>query len=192
MFKKSILFSMRKCTPFALAVISGGLLVAGCGERSVEAPKSVSTATSSSLCANPGAAIVLPAATLDPNTKRGWHVAGPSFPEQNKNVPMGRFDNQLIIDLSLPAGATAVQVKVPVSGTIATAALILDAVWYNGAKEVGRAAPNIELGSKLSNVITTTQAVPSGADRLTLIVRPWRDIDGIVTVGEGELVWCSK
>jgi len=188
MFKYSILFSARKCTRFVFAVIFGGLLVAACGERSEEAPKPASAG----LCTNPSAGLSLPATTLDPNTKRGWNFSGPSFPEQKKNVPMGRFDNHLVVDFSIPAGATAIQLKVQVSGTVATAALILDTVWYSGAKEVGRAAPSVELGSKLSNVISTTQAVPSGADRLMLIVRPWRDIDGIVTVGEGELAWCTK
>lgn len=192
MSKHRVLLSVRNCTRFVFAVTFGGLLVAACGERSGEVPKATSKSTSAVLCANPSAALSLPATRLDPNTKRGWYVSGPSFPEQKGNLAMGRFDNQLIVDLPLPVGATAVQLKMPVSGTVATATLILDTVWYSGAKEVARAAPSIELGSTLSNVISTAQAVPSGADRLTLIVRPWRDIDGIVTAGEGELVWCTK
>jgi hypothetical protein len=59
-------------------------------------------------------------------------------------------------------------------------------------KEVGRGSPNIELGKTPGNVLNTTQPLAQGADRLMLIARPWRQSDGILTVGEGELAWCKK
>lgn len=187
MFKHQFLFMMQKSTQRVLAIILGGVLVVGC-EPSGEGSKSANAVW----CAKPNVAIKLPATIFDSESKRGWYFAGPNFPEQKKNVPMGRFNNQLIVDLPLPVGATDVQVKVPVSVAAANASVILDTIWFSGSKEIGRSSPSIVLGSVLSGVIAATQVVPSGADRYTLIARPWRDIDGVLTVGEGEVVWCVK
>jgi hypothetical protein len=180
-------FSRTK-TSLLLASIFLGALVAGCGERPGEVAKTEST----NLCANPGAATSLFASKYDPATKQGWYVNGPAFAEQKKDVPMGRFDNQIAVELPVLAGTSAARVKLQVSGTVPTAGIILDTIWYSGSNEVGRSSPSMELGKTLSNVIDTTQTAPAGADRLQLIARPWRDIDGILTVGGGEIVWCKK
>lgn len=171
-----------------LTVVFLGVLVAGCSERSNEDP----TSDGASTCPSPGTPIKVFASKFDPATKQGWYVNGPGFPEQKKDVPMGRFDNQIVVELPVESGVTAARIRLQVSGTVPTAGIILDTIWHGGSKEVGRSAPSIELGKTLSNVVNTTQAVPPGADRLQLIARPWRDIDGILTVGEGEIVWCKK
>ncbi len=176
----------------ALLILISGLLVTACGDRSNDLAKTTSNSELTVPCVNTSGALSIFAPVLDAEIKSGWHFAGQSFPGQKKNVPMGRFDNQIIMELPVPAGKTAVKINLPVSGTVANAAIILDTVWYSGDKEVGRAAPNIGLGSNLSSVITTSQQVPSGADRLTLIARPWREIDGIITLAAGELFWCAK
>lgn len=170
------------------AVVFLGLLLAGCGER----PSEIATADSASSCPNPGSPINLSASKFDPATKQGWYVNGPGFPEQKKDVPTGRYDNQIALELAVPAGASAARVKLQFSGTVPAAAVILDTIWYIGLKEVGRGSPNIELGKTPGNVLNTTQPVAPGADRLMLIARPWRQSDGILTVGAGELAWCKK
>ena len=166
----------------------GLLLVAGCGERTSE----VAALDGANSCANPGTPTNVFASKFDPATKQGWYVNGPSFPEQNKDLPMGRFENQVVVELAVPAGAVAARISLPVSATMPTAVIILDTIWYSGLKEVGRSAPNIEFGKAPGNAINTTQPVAPGADRLMLIARPWRDIDGIVTVGESGFAWCKK
>ena len=189
---------LRMKTNFLVVSVFFGVLVAGCSERPSEVAKSentpseVATSENTGLCANPGAPISLSASKHDPATKQGWYVNGPGFAEQKKDVPMGRFDNQILVELPVESGVTVARIKLQVSGTVPTAAIILDTIWNGGSKEVGRSAPSIELGKTLSNVVNTTQAVPPGADQLVLIARPWRDIDGILTVGAGEIVWCKK
>jgi hypothetical protein len=178
-----------------VGVIFLGLLVAGCSDRPAEvaAPAvPAAPAAEASLCANPDTPMKVFASKFDPATKQGWLVNGPDFAGQNKDVPMGRFDNQIVVELAVPAGVSAARVKLPVSATVPTAAVILDTIWYSGAKEVGRGSPNIELGKTPGNAVNTMQAVAAGADRLMLIARPYREIDGIVTVAEGELTWCKK
>ena len=165
-----------------------GLLLAGCGER----PSEVASTDGADSCPNPGASVNLFASKYDPATKQGWYVNGPGFSEQKKEVPMGRFDNQIGLELAVPGGASAARVKLQVFATVPAAAVILDTIWYSGSKEVGRGSPNIELGKTPGNALNTTQPVAPGADRLMLIARPWRESDGIVTVGQGELVWCKK
>ena len=165
-----------------------GLLLAACSERNGE----VDSVDGASSCPSPGTPINLFASKFDPATKQGWYVNGPGFSGQKKDIPMGRFDNQIALELAVPAGASAARVKLQFSGTAPAAAVILDTIWYSGLKEVGRSSPNIELGKTPGNVMNTTQPVASGADRLMLIVRPWRESDGILTVGEGEMAWCKK
>lgn len=186
MSSHSYFFKTR--TNLLLSAALLGVLVAGCSER----PNEVAKPDNAGSCANAGAPMKLFAAKYDQASKQGWYVNGPSFPEQKKDVPMGRFDNQIAVELPIDSGATAARIKLQVSGTVPTAGVILDTIWYAGAKEVGRSAPSIELGQTLSNTVNTTQPVPAGADRLQLIARPWRDIDGILTVGDGELAWCKK
>jgi hypothetical protein len=105
---------------------------------------------------------------------------------------MGRFDDQIVVELAVPAETSAAQIRLPVSGTVPTAAIILDTIWYSGSKEVGRGAPSFELNKTPGNNLTTTQPVAPGADRLMLIARPWRESDGILTVAQGDLTWCKK
>ena len=105
---------------------------------------------------------------------------------------MGRYDNQIVVELAVPAGVSAARVNLKVSATATPAAIILDSIWYSGLKEVGPGAPSIELGKIPGNSFVTTQAVAAGADRLMLIARPWHESDGLLTVGEGELAWCKK
>ena len=105
---------------------------------------------------------------------------------------MGRFNNQLHFDLELPNGATDVQVKLQIYGTVATSQLILDTIWFSGPKEIAQHPSSIVLGGELVGVLRAMQVVPPGADRLTLSARPWREVDGVLTVGEGEVVWCAK
>ena len=172
----------------ALSTVLLGLLLAGCSER----PAEVATSEGASSCPNPGTATSLFSSAYDPATKQGWYVNGPGFPEQKKDLAMGRFDNQIVLEMAVPAGALAASIKLPVAATVATAAIILDTIWYSGLKEVGRSSPSIELGKTPGNVINTEQPAPPGADRLMLIARPWRDTDGILTVAKGELAWCKK
>lgn len=171
-----------------LGAILLGLLLGGCNER----PKELVASEDVNLCPNPGAPISLFAARYDPATRQGWYVNGPGFAGQKKELPMGRFDNQIVVELAVPAEASMARIKLQVSGTVPTAAVILDTIWYSGLKELGRSAPSIELGKAPGNVISTTQAVVPGADRLMLVARPWREVDGILMVGEGEFVWCKK
>lgn len=170
------------------AVMFLGLMLAGCSERASE----VATASDASSCPNPGTPINLFASKFDPVTKQGWYVNGPSFPEQKKDTLMGRYDNQIVVELAVPTGVSAARVNLKVSATATPAAIILDSIWYSGLKEVGRSSPSIELGKIPGNSFVTTQAVVPGSDRLMLIARPWRDSDGILTVGAGELAWCKK
>lgn len=165
-----------------------GSLISGCGDRPNESAKTETTIS----CSNPDKPIILFASKYDPTTKQGWKVNGNSFSEQKKDVPMGRFDNQIVVDIPIQLGAAAARIKVPVSATIPNAAIILDTIWYSGAKEIGRSSPSIELGKALGNVIDTIQTVLPSADHLALSARPWREIDGILTVGVGEIAWCNK
>lgn len=172
----------------ALSTVLLGLLLAGCSER----PSEVVTSEGASSCPNPGTPVSLFASGSDPATKQGWYVNGPGFPEQKKDLAMGRFDNQIVLEMAVPAGATAASIKLPVAATVPTAVIILDTIWYSGLKEVGRSSPSIELGKTPGNVVNTDQLAPPGADRLMLIARPWRETDGILTVAKGELAWCKK
>ena len=171
-----------------LVAATCGLLVAGCSDSKKETSK----AASGPPCTNPSAPVKLPAAPFSQATRQGWNFSGPGFPEQKKDIPMGKSNNQLYSDQPVPDGATAARIKLAVSGTAAAATLILDTIWYTGKTEVGRASPSMVLGASLSGELTTTQAISAQANQVTLIVRPWREADGIVTLGEGELVWCNK
>ncbi len=170
-----------------LTTVILGFLVSGCSDRSSDVAK-----TEGALCTKPISTFKLSPTIYDQVSKLGWSVNGPIFPERKNDIPMGRFDNQIVLERSVERGATSVKIKLDISGTVPTAGIILDNVWYAGANEVGRAAPSIQLGEVLRNTINTIQTVPVGADRLVVIARPWREIDGILTVGEGELVWCKK
>jgi hypothetical protein len=164
-----------------------GLFVSSCSDHSSDVAK-----IEGALCTKPISTDKLLPTIYDQVSKLGWAVNGPIFPERKNDIPMGRSDNQVNLVRSIESGATSVKIKLDISGTIPTAAIILDAVWYAGANEVGRAAPNIVLGENLRNTINTIQNVPVGADRLLLVARPWREIDGILTLGEGEIIWCKK
>lgn len=178
-----------KSTPnLALTAAILGAALSGCGERSNDATK----AEGEFFCEKPTFPLKLSPTVFDPITKLGWGVNGPSFSEQKKDVPMGKFDNQIVLERPVEGGMTLLKIKLDISGTVPTGGIILDTVWYAGSIEVGRAAPSIEIGPALRNTLNTTQAVPTGADRVILVARPWRDIDGILTVGEGEIVWCKK
>ena len=177
---------------FLKAVILG-FLVSGCSDRSSDVAKAdVAKAEGEVLCIKPTSPDKLSPTIYDQVSKLGWAVNGPTFPERKNDVPMGRWDNQIILSRSVESGTTSVKIKLDVSGTIPTTAILLDTLWFTGANEVGRAVPNIVLGEALRNTINTIQTVPVGADQLVLVVRPWREIDGILTVGEGEIVWCKK
>jgi hypothetical protein len=170
-----------------LIMVIFGFFVSGCSDRSSEPGKA-----EGALCEKPISTYKLSPTIYDKISKSGLAVTDPIFPERKNDVPMGRFDNQIVLERSVESGANSVKIKLDISGTVPTAAIILDTVWYAGANEVGRAAPNILLGETLRNTINTIQTVPVGADRLVVIARPWRAIDGILTVGVGELVWCTK
>ena len=132
-------YSFKARTNLLLSAALLGVLVAGWSER----PNEVAKPENASSCANPGAPMKLFAAKYDQASKQGWYVNGPSFPEQKKDVPMGRFDNQIVVELPIESGATAARIKLQVSGTVPTAGIILDTIWHAGAKEVGRSAPSI-------------------------------------------------
>jgi hypothetical protein len=183
----SNIYFIKSKQSLLLAAVIFGFFVSGCSDRSSDVAKAEGES-----CIKPISTYKLSPTIYDQVTKLGWAINGPTFTERKNDVPMGMSDNQIILVRSVESGATSVKIKLDISGEIPTAAILLDTIWYAGIKEVGRAAPNIVLGEVLRNTINTIQTVPVGADQLVLIARPWREIDGILTVGEGEIIWCKK
>ena len=181
-------FSVKKSRDLFLSTVFFGFLIAGCGERSGQITVEDSTIS----CSNSSEPMKLLPITFDEASNKGWRFQGPSFPEQKKDVLMGRFDNMIVMEIPVESGLIGAKVKLQVSGTVPTAKIILDTIFFAGDKEVGRGAPNLDLGQTLSNTLSTTLSIPTGAQRLQLIARPWREVDGILTVGEGEIIWCKK
>lgn len=164
------------------------VLLIGCSEPRGEASK----LENEPWCANTKTrkSIKLEANLFDPQKKTGWYFAGPVFRGKEQNTPMGRYNNQLIYRLVIPTGATSVHVKVPVSSNLRNAHLIIDVIWWSGTEEIARTSESIIAGKQWLGLISSLQDVPTGADRVTLIARPWRDVDGAIVLKEGEIVWC--
>jgi hypothetical protein len=174
-------------------------VLAGCGERAPEPQKKAAEPTPVAkaqpaapasgctvLSSNP-----MPAAVRSADVKDGWTFVGKPFDGQKPGVPMGRNDNQLAREFAVPGSSTRLKITLPVSSDADNGAVILDVIWSGAAGEVGRSAPSVAVGPDKTESIREEIAVPAGATQVVLVARPWRQQDGVLTLGAGELAWCK-
>jgi hypothetical protein len=122
----------------------------------------------------------------------GWLRSGPVVAPPDDVRPRGRFDNQVTLTLKPPEGATQISGEVHFIPDRDNASIIVDMIWYHGLTEVGRANPSTNVDSAgHESVIPLLMERPSGADSIQLCVRPWRDVDGVVTVAGGFVKWST-
>ena len=122
--------------------------------------------------------------------EQGWEFIGPPLPGPPDSSPRGRSDDQVAVTLKPPQGATQISGEVRFLTDHDNASIIVDVIWHHGSVEVSRASPSTDINRVRKECsIPILMDRPSSADSLQLIVRPWRDVDGIVTVTGGNLSW---
>ncbi|MDR3719248.1 MAG: glycosyltransferase family 87 protein [Bryobacteraceae bacterium] len=125
--------------------------------------------------------------------EQGWEFRGPAPTGPKDSRPRGRFDDQLGVTLKPPQGATQISGEVRFVSDRDNASTIVDLIWYRGDTELRRASPSTDVnvaGRECSIPILMDR--PPEADSLLLMVRPWRESDGIVTVTGGDVVWWQR
>jgi len=98
-----------------------------------------------------------------------------------------------MVTLKPPLGATQLSGEVRFLTDRDNAPIIVDLIWYHGDTEVRRESPSTDVnlaGRECSIPILIDR--PPEADSLQLMVRPWREGDGIGTVTGGDLVWGQR
>jgi hypothetical protein len=125
--------------------------------------------------------------------EQGWEFRGPALPGPTDSRPRGRFDDQLGVTLKPPQGATQLSGEVRFLSDRDNASTIVDLIWYHGGTELRRASPSTDVNfARRECSIPILMDRPPAADSLLLMVRPWRESDGIVMVTGGDVVWWQR
>ena len=114
MFSKCLFLKSMPNIFLTAAILAFALT--GCSDRA----NNVVKAEGEVLCEKPMSPLKLSPTFFDPITKLGWGVNGPNFSEQRKDVPMGRFDNQIVLERTVESDATSLKIKLDISGTVPT------------------------------------------------------------------------
>lgn len=172
-----------------LTMIAFGLIgLSGCRDQRNDTNSSAALPP----CENPRSAFKLMPFKYDSGTGLGWHVSGPSFSEQVEKSLMGKYDNQIVIEQPIQGDINFYTLNLDVSGSKLGSVMILDSIWYKGSIEISRSSSSVELKKNLQAKFSVQLTVPPTAERVMLIARPWRQEDGILTIGEGEIIACLK
>ena len=124
--------------------------------------------------------------THDPSN--GWYLSGPAV---DSIKAVGKSSNQLYTWLAVPENAYKAKVNIKfISDTMASTNLT-DVIWYkkNGKVEIKRSVKEVKGIAKKELVFDFEETRPPEADYLELIVRPWRNQDGIINITGGQLQW---
>jgi hypothetical protein len=173
-------------------MLLAGLLV-GCGNS--DEPASNSQPASISFNCSPSniTKINLPAILSGENQTNGWSVIGKAIPEQKNNLVIGNFNNQIARQIGIETNSKLFKINLPVSGSVIGATIILDTIWLDSnLNEIFRSAPSIQIDNKLTATFDFVQEVPKNSSQLVIIARPWRDIDGIINVKDGNIDLCKS
>jgi hypothetical protein len=122
--------------------------------------------------------------THDPGN--GWFLSGPAV---DSIKAVGKSNNQLYRSLIAPETANKAKVTIKfISDTMASTNLT-DVIWFKKKVEIKRSVKGVKGIPKKELVFDFEETRPPQADELLLIVRPWRNQDGIINITGGQLQW---
>jgi hypothetical protein len=122
--------------------------------------------------------------THDPGN--GWFLSGPAV---DSIKAVGKSNNQLFRNLIAPENANKAKVTIKfISDTMASTNLT-DVIWFKKKVEIKRSVKEVKGIPKKELVFDFEETRPPQADELLLIVRPWRNQDGIINITGGQLQW---
>lgn len=122
--------------------------------------------------------------TKDPSN--GWFLTGPAV---DPTKAMGKSNNQLFRNLFAPNNANKAKITIKFLSDTMFSTNLLDVIWLKKKVEIKRSVKEIKGIPKKELAFDFDETTPPGADELLLIVRPWRNQDGTITITGGQLQW---
>lgn len=122
--------------------------------------------------------------TKDPSN--GWYLTGSAV---DSTKAMGKSSNQLYRPLAPPDNAVKAKVSVKFISNTMFSTNLADVIWFKNKVEIKRSVKEMKGIPNKELAFDFEETRPPGADELLLIVRPWRDQDGIITITGGQLEW---
>lgn len=122
--------------------------------------------------------------TKDPGN--GWFLTGPAVDSMKA---MGKSNNQLYRPLIAPDNAKKAKVSIKFLSNTMFSTNLTDVIWFKKKVEIKRSTKEIKGIPNKELSFDFDETRPPEADELLLIVRPWRDQDGIITITGGQLQW---
>jgi hypothetical protein len=116
----------------------------------------------------------------------GWFLAGPAV---DSIKAMGKSNNQLYRSLFAPDNANKAKITINFLSDTMFSTNLTDVIWFKKKVEIKRSTKEIKGIPNKELVFDLDETRPPGADELLLIVRPWRNQDGIITITGGQLLW---
>ena len=119
-------------------------------------------------------------------TGNGWFLSGPAV---DSIKAVGKSNNQLYRNLFVPNNASKAKVTIKFFSDTMVSTNLTDVIWFKKTVEIKRSVKEVKGIPNKEIVFDFEETRPPEADALMLIVRPWRNQDGIIKITGGQLQW---
>ena len=116
----------------------------------------------------------------------GWFLSGPAV---DSKKAVGKSNNQIYKSLFAPDNASKAKVTIKFLSDTMYSANLTDVIWLKNKVEIKRSVKEVKGIPDKELVFDFDETRPPEADELLLIVRPWRNQDGIIKITGGQLQW---
>jgi len=123
-----------------------------------------------------------------PTRTDGWTVPG-NAPISNNERVQSCSDRQVYHELNAPDGAHRISGIVFFGSDRDGAMIIGDIIWFNNDHVVQWKVKELISARGTQNILNFNSSRPFDANKVRIVVRPWRPKDGIITIGEATIRW---
>ncbi|MBM4140181.1 MAG: hypothetical protein FJ242_01610 [Nitrospira sp.] len=135
------------------------------------------------------AEIKLSSTVITATTKGDWRIAG-NILGLSRVKAQGQFDSQIYSEFLPPAEAKRLSGSIYFIPDQDGAVILTDIIWRHGNREISRSVSSTKKAIKGQlSILNFGVMRPADADRVLIIVRPWRREDGMITIEGAKIHW---